>query len=272
MIGKRMSLMRRRTFLSSVSVGLSFFAGCSGLLNTSEGDSPQTTTRTDPSTSTSTATPTATSTPTQTATPTQMATPTQTPTQTAMPTPSPSPMQTATPMPTATRAETVHTETLTLKSPSQLETYTNEVYGYQINYPPKWVIDESDPKNTAIRSNVVRGYILVQVFSVEEFTGGRSVAELEGLAHIAITNTRTLEGFELLDKDRITLENGQPAYLIDWTFDDPNTQTNKLRSKYLVTKLGGSVYETQFYWPSTAYTDKVDQIATQIITSFTLLI
>jgi hypothetical protein len=268
--------MRRRTFLGGVSVGLSFFAGCSSLLSGSESDSSQTTTTTKPtptttSTTTPSATPTPTTTPTQTATPPP--TPTQTATPTATPTPTSTPTPTATPTPTVTRTATpAQTATLAVESPEQLATYTNEVYGYQINYPPEWAVDESDPKNTAIRSNVVRGYILIQVFSVEEFTGGESVADLDRLVYIATTNTRSLEGYELIDKKSLTLENGRSAYLIDWTFNDPDTKAGQVRSKYLVTKLGGSVYEAQFYWPAPAYTDEVDEIATETITSFTLQI
>lgn len=263
--------MRRRTLLGSIPVGLSFFAGCTALLSKSENDSPQTTTTKPSPTATSTATPTQTPTPTETPTPT--ATPTQTPPPTPTETSTPTQVTVPTPPRVGTRtAAPVETQTLTLHSDTQLETYTNEVYRYQIDYPPRWSIDESDPRNAFITSSIVRGYVLIQVFSVEQFTGGRSVSELSKLVNIAITNTQSLPGFELLDKNRTTLDNGQPAYLMDLQFDDQNTQAGLVHTKYLVTKLGGTVYEAQFYWPVTAYTDKVDRIASQIITSFSLLI
>lgn len=286
-----MGLMRRRTLLGGISAGLSFFTGCTALIEASENDSSQTSTTTESTpTATSTTKSTQTSSP-QTATSTQKstqttspqtATSTQTPTATSTSTPPPpgTPTATATPArtvvptppPTATQTKPVDTQTLTLQSVTQFETYTNDVYAYQINYPPNWSINESDPTNAFIRSNVVRGYILVQVFSVEEFTGGRSIASLEKLVEITNKNSRSLVGFQLFDQDRITLDNGRPAYLIDLQFNDQNTRADMVHTKYLLTKLGGTVYEAQFYWPASAYTEEVNQIANEIITSFTLLI
>lgn len=196
--------MQRRNFLSGLPVALSFLAGCSTLISDSDANSPQTTTMEKPSpTGTSTATPTATSTPTPPMTPTQTTTPTATATSSL----------TATPTPTATRtASPTQTTTLTLQTPTPLATYSNEVYAYQIKYPPKWTVDESDPRNTYIRSSIVRGYMLIQVFSVEEFTGGISVSALDTLVQMAVVNTRSLDGYELIDKERITLENNnQPT-------------------------------------------------------------
>jgi hypothetical protein len=221
----------RRGFLQTAAatggLGLSFLAGCNTLLGNTEPPLPQPTTTTSPS---PTATPTAT--PTQTATPTPTATQTASPTQT--PPPTPTATSTATPSPTATQSATA-TPTQTpspTATPSQLTTYVNEVYDYQIKYPPNWAIDESDSQHTEIRSSTVRGSILIQVFSIEAYTGGESVGSLDGLVRIALGNSRdSLEGYTVNSKQTLTLDNGQPAYLIDSTFDDPNTKAGQVRSK-----------------------------------------
>jgi hypothetical protein len=156
--------MRRRTFLGSVSAGLSFLAGCTTLFDTAGNTPPPSTTTptsapgTPPTPSTAisppaspppspTETPTArspdtpTPSPTDAPTATPTDTPTATPTETATPTPTDTPTARSPDTPTATPTETPVLATLVFEP---LTRFTSDQFGYQISRPKPWVIRDNE--------------------------------------------------------------------------------------------------------------------------------
>jgi hypothetical protein len=148
---------------------------------------------------------------------------------------------------------------------SQLTTYTNEVYGYQVKYPATWTVYDSDPRDVGILSVRGSGQLRVSVIELpRQYT-------LDEFIDLAIRNTRSnMYELTVLSQQDITLSNGQPAHVIDWTYDNPSEGAGLLRSKYLATIEDMTAYQIEFAILQSKYTDAIDQTATQIIESFTL--
>ena len=112
--------------------------------------------------------PTATATPTPepTATPTPTPEPTSTPTPTAEPTATPKPTATPTPIPLA-------------------ETYTNESFGFSINYPSGWAVNEARDAVSITHpagSNMLIGAEAAQGLSLEEYAALSYASLIQGEA------------------------------------------------------------------------------------------
>lgn len=164
---------------------------------------------------------------------------------------------TATPTPTKT--------TLT-DSDLRLETYTNSEYGYRVQYPAEWSVDDSAPTETAFRANDNMAVLEVRVPG----SSGQNET-LDQAVETALSATRSrMDDVEVLDEQAVTLESGEPARVSQIRYDNPNDSAGMIRSTYLVTLVKGLVYELEFAMEDAEHTEADEQLATAIINSYEL--
>ena len=146
-----------------------------------------------------------------------------------------------------------------------MEQYTNETYGYQIDYPIDWTIHDDNPGKVSILEPSGSGQLRV---SVAEAT--RRYTLDEGV-ELALQNTKErMDNVTVLGQRDLTLPNNQQAHVIDMTFDNPSDSAGEFRAKYLATVQGLTVYEVSFGILRSEYSKGMDAIATNIIESFAL--
>ena len=148
---------------------------------------------------------------------------------------------------------------------SPLVTYTNGTYGYQIDHPEGWNVDESLPQRVEI-GNVDGDGIRISVFE-----GQYASATLEEVVDESLANTRqSATTLEVSDRWETTLQSGQSAVIVDATYDFPTDTAGNLRSYLLLTKQGGTVYQVEFIADDTDWTPTVESEARGIVESFVI--
>lgn len=158
------------------------------------------------------------------------------------------------------------TQTVTETELSHLVSYTNEVYGYRIKYPANWVVYDSAPRDVEIRSPTETGQLQLSAFEMKQsYT-------LDQFVDRAISSSRNrMANVSILNRRDVTLPSGQPAHVIDMTYDNPVDSAGLVRSRYLVTIQGSIVYQIECAFRQSAYTATAAQITTKVIDSFTLI-
>lgn len=149
---------------------------------------------------------------------------------------------------------------------SQFRTYTSEVYQCRLKYPATWTVYDSNPRDVEIAAPNNSAQIHLSIAQT-----GRQYT-LDTFINRAIRSTRErLNDVTILSQQDVTLSNGRPAYIIDWTYNNPSESSGLIRSKYLATIRGGTVYQVEFATLLSLYTSAIDQVATRVIKSFTVI-
>lgn len=178
---------------------------------------------------------------------------------------------TGTPVATATPVtETPATQTTATTGSGQLElspltTYTNDVYGYQIDHPVSWTVNDGFPQQVGIANRDGDG------IRITVFEGQYASNTVEEVADIALASTReAMVSVEVSERRETTLESGQPAIVLDITYDAPTDTAGSLRSYLLLTKQDDTVYQVEFVADASDWTPPVEREVRGIVESFAL--
>lgn len=243
--------MKRRGVLAGLAAGISLFAGC----NTLNTDEDTNTNSTDSTTAMAATTTTISENESTGAEPTETESGSSS-TATDMTTP-------VTEAPTTT--ETTATTDSGQLDLSPLTTYTNDIYGYQIDYPVSWLVDESVPREVEI-VNFDRDVIRITVYE-----GRYASNTLEEITDLAIANTReAMTDFAVLERRKTMLESGQQAAVVYMRYDVPTDRAVSLRNYTLVTKQVETTYHVEFIAHASDWTPTVERTVRRIVGSFAL--
>ncbi len=149
-------------------------------------------------------------------------------------------------------------ETLDLSS---LTTYTNDRQDYRIKHPEHWTIDDSTQSAVEIansKSGVIR---------ITEIDGSRGSDTPTELADHAIEELESVMT-ESSDRQKTTLPSGQPAVMLDVTYDLSDDERGPLRGGALFTSKQDTGYRVQFIAEASIWTSSVERGVERIITSF----
>ena len=164
----------------------------------------------------------------------------------------------------ATTATTATSEGELVLSP--LVTYKNTVYGYRIDHPEGWNVNDSVSQQVEIANPDGDGIRIIA------FEGQYASSTLEEVVDEALAKSRqAATTLEVADRRETTLDSGQPAVVVDVTYDVPTDTAGSLRSYLLLTKQGGTVYQVEFVADAPDWTDTVEREAQEIIKSFILI-
>lgn len=170
---------------------------------------------------------------------------------------------TPTATPTATADETTTQQTTTASGP-ELTTYRNERYGYSIQYPTEWSVDERI-KQVHFTSDSENSQLLVEI--IDELGQNTTLPQI---VDSVITNTKDeFDDVEVLGERDVTHSSGQPAHIIEFRYTTNDTGET-MRNTYLVTLHEERAYEVEFGYRNANYTEAAEQLATSIIDSFAL--
>lgn len=210
--------MDRRGMIKTITVTLPFLAGCSGLLGT-DGDESETETDNSPTDSS----------------------PTETPAETA----------TQTVAQTVTTNANVGTDndisvtpgnpgSVTI-DPNQFQTYSNSTYGYSIQYPGSWQIDDS--LQAEVEISHPQGIPTIRIDVNED----QSQIPLNTLSEqLDAYLAQTFAEYEPLDKRMITLQSGQEAIVVESRIRmESGGGSVTLYDKYSLCIAGGRMYMVQ---------------------------
>lgn len=171
--------------------------------------------------------------------------------------------------PTANESETAtdspSTESTLTDRNWRFETYTNRDYGYRVQYPSTWSVEEA--------STETRFYVddTTATFEARIKSPPDSETTLDEIVEVALSSTRSrMDDAEVLDDQDVTLESGEPAHVVQFRYDNPNDGGGMLRTTYLVTVSNGLVYELEFVTESTEYTETERELAAAVIGSYAL--
>lgn len=165
---------------------------------------------------------------------------------------------------TETATASVSTETPTDRD-RQWETYTNNEYGYRVQYPARWYVDEQTTETIFSPDQGAIGFE-TRVKSPKD-----SEITLDEIVEGALSSTHSrMDDVEVLDDQEVTLESGERAHTIQFRYDNPNDGGGMLRTTYLVTVSDGLVYELEFVTESTEYTETEQELAAAVIGSYAL--
>jgi hypothetical protein len=146
---------------------------------------------------------------------------------------------------------------------SPLVTYMNSDYGYRIDRPEGWNVDESLPERVEI-ANLDGDGIRISVFE-----GQYASVTLEEVVDESLANTRqSATTLDVAERREMTLDSGQPAIVLDVTYDVPTDTAGSLRSYLLLAKQGPTVYQVEFVADAPDWTSTVESEARDIIESF----
>ena len=148
---------------------------------------------------------------------------------------------------------------------SPLVTYMNSDYGYQIDRPEGWDIDESLPQRVEVANPDGDG------IRISVFEGQYASVALEEIVDESLANTRqSASTLDVSERRETTLDSGQPAVVLDVTYDVSTDTAGSLRSYILFTKQGPTVYQVEFVADAPDWTSTVEREARGIIESFAI--
>lgn len=146
---------------------------------------------------------------------------------------------------------------------SPLVTYMNSDYGYRIDRPEGWNVDESLPERVEIANPDGDG------IRISVFEGQYASVTLEEVVDESLANTRqSATTLDVAERREMTLDSGQPAVVLDVTYDVPTDTAGSLRSYLLLAKQGPTVYQIEFVADAPDWTSTVEREAREIIESF----
>ncbi len=165
-----------------------------------------------------------------------------------------------------TTDQSTETETNDTDGLPPLTTYTNSEYGYRVQYPAEWSVDDSAPTETIFRVDDDTPALETRIRSVPD-----DATTLDEVVEVALSSSRSrMDDVEVLDEQEVTLESGEPAHVIQFRYDNPNDSGGTLRTTYLVTLVKGLAYEAEFVREDTEYTERDERLAAEIVSSYAL--
>lgn len=168
----------------------------------------------------------------------------------------------STPTATPTADETTTQQTTATGGP-ELTTYENERYGYRIQYPAEWSVNENASR-VKFASDSEESQLWIDI--IDELGQNDT---LDQFVDLAISKTRDrMSDTEVLDDYGVTLSSGQPAHVVEFRYSIDTGET--VRSTYLATLHEERAYEVEFGYWDTNYTEAAEQLATSLIDSFAL--
>ncbi|EMA47746.1 hypothetical protein [Halococcus salifodinae] len=148
---------------------------------------------------------------------------------------------------------------------SPVVTYENTVYGYQIDHPESWQVNDPASQRVEIH-NPDRDVIRITTDEEQYATSSPEEVVDEVLA-----NTReAATTLEVSDRHETTLDSGQPAVVVDITYDMPTDTDGSLRNHFLLAKQDDTAYLVEFVADATDWTPTVEREVRRIVESFTL--
>ena len=146
-----------------------------------------------------------------------------------------------------------------------LTTYTNDGYGYRIDYPENWDVWELGP--TELYINDWTREREIAVFVVD----GGPVGSLDELRDEVLTMLELeFDEVDLEDEREGHVEGGGDARILDVVYEDPDDASGARRSTLLVTAEGDVVYLVEVRSSAAAFEDGFGEVASAVIDSFAL--
>ncbi|EMA54478.1 hypothetical protein C450_05445 [Halococcus salifodinae DSM 8989] len=166
--------------------------------------------------------------------------------------------------PPATTATTATSGDELVMSP--LVTYENPVYGYQIDHPEGWTVNDNMPQQIEI-GNSDRDGLRITVIE-----GQYASFTLEEVVDESLANTRqAATTLEVADRRKTTLDSGQSAVILDMTYDLPTDTARSIRSYLLLAKQDDTYYQVEFVADAPDWTSAVERDAQELIESFGIM-
>lgn len=147
---------------------------------------------------------------------------------------------------------------------SSLTTYTNDGVGYSIKYPEHWTIDDSSQSAVGI-TNSDRA-----VIGITELDGSRGSDTPTEPADHAVEEELESMLTEPPSRQETTLPSGQPAVMLDVTYDLSDGERGPLRTGALFMRRQDTGYRVEFVADASDWSSSVERGVKRIITSFEL--
>lgn len=141
--------------------------------------------------------------------------------------------------------------------------YTNDEYGYELEVPEAWRIDEGNPAEIYFYGLEGEELIISAIAYPPETT-------LDELAEDAIANSEGLPEFELLGQEDATIESGEDAQIIEWQYS-PELTPVLYQTKFLMVITDvGVAYSVEIGTNVDEYDDEFDAFGVDVLTSLTI--
>lgn len=179
--------------------------------------------------------------------------PTPTPTATPVPTPTPTPTARPTPTPTATPTPPA----------AQVATYHNDVFGFSLEYPKGWSIQDGEGGNPVViisgpEQSPLPGAEASKVPEVRASVGYSTQEEpADVIADELQGQVVDFLGGRLVSESQTTLRDGTPAFQVTFAIGAP---PQELRLAYQVVVRGTQYVLLQVFSPRDLYEQRIDEI------------